>query len=212
MIKINKLFKKNEDGSVSTGFMIIFFSVLLLVMGIALDYTNAINQRTIRIEAANSAVQIGAQNIRSDGSLTKKSVASAINAIDKNGEVNLGVKSNEIAAGSSSICSKATINGVERNLPYFEVALDINSKSGTGTTSANAAKWTWSGTPGTATVDNIGPGTNYQENQKYKVIEMTVYSASKFYWWGMVTGDNCQLHAAKVSAFISGSDTTEGRS
>lgn len=212
MIKINKLFKKNEDGGISTAFMMIFFPVFLLVMGIALDYTNAINQRTNRIEAANSAVQIAAQNIRSDGSLTEESVVSAINAIDKNGEVNLGIRSQDIAAGSSSICSKATINGVERNLPYFEVALDINSKSGTETTSGNAARWEWSGTPGTATVDNIvRVNDNYNPNEKYKVIEMTVYSASKFYWWGMVTGNNCQLHAAKASAFISGSDTSEGR-
>lgn len=225
---LNSYRAKADHGDAVLVTTLISIPLLCVCFAFATGISMATWQKTSYNSAAQAAATASLQKVKSDGYLgqqtmqgfvseylsqTGRSTALAING-GSTKATGQGSAANETGVFQSDSCSTGVINGVERQLPYIEVQLDINRNLDESTISTYPY---WSeGASGVLNAPEGGHGT-IVPSQQYRVINAKVWEASKNVTWFGVTAQTdmdmtCQPYSVDVSAILFGNneDLTAG--
>ena len=225
MKKILSLLKsyreKADHGDAVLVTTLISIPLLCLCFAFATGISMATWQKTSYNSAAQAAATASLQKVKSDGYLGQQTMQGFVSeylsqtgrstALTLKGGTKAagqGTGSGETGVFQSDGCSTGMINGVERQLPYIEVELDINRSLDESTISTYPY---WSeGTSGVLNAPEGGHGT-IVAGQQYRVINAKVWEASKnVTWFGVSaktpTDMTCQPYSVSVSAILFGNN------
>lgn len=199
MFKFKKYFrkmKKDSGDTVLTG-AIIMLPVIAMVFGLAVDTTKSIYASNVYTSKAQASVETAVKSINSRGSLHKGSVERFVDEYEIQSSSSES-HTNEMASFENERCATAEVNGIERDLPYYEVKLGTvrGEKDAYRTATAKVEN-------GTIISSNIKP------NEKYRVIDADVYTSQPNIALGMF-GMPCQVFKSSVSAIAFGDNEDLG--
>ena len=194
MRTINRILKKlrSDDGDGVLVLTIIYIPLAVILLGLVINVGHVVTNRAEYSAMAQNSAETAVKHINAKGSLTKTSV----DAFVKEYQHQL---TKDSSAWISDSCSTMEVNGVKRQLPYFEVRL------GTQRGQNKEAK---------SEVFRIGPDgripdVELDSKATYRVISADVYTSTQslFGGFGLQT---CQLHHSPVSAIAFGSNRDLG--
>ena len=193
--KIREAFSKSAndraEGAIITSF-IVAFPFIAIILSLVVDLTMSINSKIEYNEVAQNAARAALVKIDARGSMGNDSVREFAKVWHENLD--------ESTVITSSKCNTAEINGVPRELPYFEVRLEQERKERSASTDADASTVTWKFSGETIPETKPLPGS-----AKYRVISADVYTASRNVA-SMLGTDYCSSHRSSVSSIAFGSN------
>lgn len=220
MLNLLKRYREKADhGDAVLVTTLISIPLLCVCFAFATGISMATWQKTSYLSAAQAAATASLQTTQSNGYLGQPTMNTFVREyLSQTGRTEtLKLDDGTVASGQGSSsneniqsgsCSVAMINGVERQLPYIEVQLDINRSSGESNISTYPY---WSaGTKGVLNNPEGGHGT-VVNGQQYRVINAKVWEASKNITWFGVTAQtpkdmSCQPYSVDVSAILFGNN------
>lgn len=190
---IRKLRGEKDSGNSVLVTFILATPLIAMICGLAIDFALSGYLSNLYNNKAQSAVQSSIREIDARGALGEESVKKLVKEFEA--QTSGGIKNaqtSENAGYESEICQTAKINGIERNLPYYEVKLST-ARGETGVKSAKIK-----------VIDNVVP--DLKINRKYQAISADIYTSHQNIMFGMF-GMPCQVHKTSVGAIAFGSDS-----
>lgn len=219
MRKWLKKFRQNRGDSVLVT-VVIAMPLLLATFAFATGISMNLWQKQNFVSAAQEAATASLQAVDTDGYLDESSINRFVSEyLEQTGRIGDISKNESLAATESSglSCQTAEVDGVERELPYMEIQLDINREE--ASSSISTYSYTHEGTEDTAASAPAGGHGTVVSGQQYRVISVTVYEASNnITLFGYSTPftsyapGSCQTYSVDVSAILFGynNDLTNG--
>lgn len=195
---LNYLINKNRSDRGDTLVMfIVSIPFIMILMGFSVNINQQINSGIENKAMAQTSVETAVKKVDSQGSLNTASVQSFVN------EYRIQTGDSSIKSGSTSesqayrspVCSKAEVDGVEREMPYMIVKLG----SERGVEKTQSSTWVIEG------LNNDEVEQRDLGNTRYRVISATVYNTTTSLW-GAVGLSDCQMYKSEVSAIAFGSN------
>ncbi len=206
--------KRRDRGDAVLVTVLLSIPLLAICFTFATSISMAVWQKTSYISAAQMAATDSLTAVQTNGYLGPASIQKFVSEYlsQTRGVNNAAVQAAGQGVNSETapfVCETAVINGVERQLPYIEVQLDINR--GSGESGISTYSYTSEGLGAVVNAPEGGHGTAVY-GQQYRVINAKVWEASRnltilgYQTPIQGTDTTCQGYNIDVSAILFGSN------
>lgn len=196
--KLRAKLKKDSANAVLVT-VIMSMPLLMIVTGFAADMSKSAYVSSSYSSMAQRSAETAVKAIDARGSLDNNSVRKFIDEFKVQNDPSKYHTNETLNASKSGTCSTRKINGVERELPYYEITL--GTARGQGQVGSTLV---WQISADEAVKDKY-----LRPDVKYKVINATVYTGSPNFILGMF-GTPCQYLKSPVSAISFGDQADLG--